>query len=135
MPNYTSKKISFNTAEQFKESFFEPEPATLGYIFLGNHVAWTDEGSPPTTLDTVSNEKSIWDNMFAGKRITGSDVELVLPRVNWTGNTKYRQFDDTIELLTLTSSNTAQNLKQFMLLLQIEMYICVFQIIYQQIQL
>ena len=111
MPNYTSKKISFNTAEQFKESFFEPEPATLGYIFLGNHVAWPDEGSPPTTLDTVSNEKSIWDNMFAGKRITGSDVELVLPRVSWTGNTKYRQFDDTIELSTLTSSNTAQNLK------------------------
>ena len=96
MSNYTSKKISFNTAEQFKESFFEPEPATLGYIFLGNHVAWPDEGSPPTTLDTVSNEKSIWDNMYAGKRITGSDVELVLPRVSWTGNTKYRQFDDTI---------------------------------------
>ena len=106
MSNYTSKKISFNTAEQFKESFFEPEPATLGFIFLGNHVAWPDEGSPPTTLDTVSNEKSIWDNMYAGKRVTGSDVELVLPRVNWTGNTKYRQYDDTTELSTLTSNPT-----------------------------
>jgi hypothetical protein len=111
MSDYTSKKISFNTAEQFKESFFEPEPATLGFVFIGNHIAWPNESSPPTPLDTVSDEKTIWDNMFAGKRITGSDVELVLPRVNWTGNTKYRQFDDTIDLSTLTSSNTAQNLK------------------------
>ena len=111
MSDYTSKKISFNTAEQFKESFFEPEPATLGFVFIGNHIAWPNESSPPTPLDTVSDEKTIWDNMFAGKIITGSDVELVLPRVNWTGNTKYRQFDDTIDLSTLTSSNTAQNLK------------------------
>ena len=110
MSNYTSKKLAFNNAEQFKESFFEPEPATLGYIFLGNHVAWPNEDAPTTAVDTVSNEKSIWDNMFAGKRITGNDVELVIPKVNWTANTKYREYDDTIDLTELLTANTVQNL-------------------------
>jgi hypothetical protein len=110
MSNYTSKKLAFNNAEQFKESFFEPEPATLGYIFLGNHVAWPNEDAPTTAVDTVSNEKSIWDNMFAGKKITGNDVELVIPRVDWVANKKYREYDDTIDLTELITSNTAQNL-------------------------
>ena len=110
MSNYTSKKLAFNNAEQFKESFYEPEPATLGYVFLGNHVAWPNEDAPPTSLDTVSNEKFIWDNMYAGKRITGNDVELVVPRINWTSGTKYREYDDTIELSELITSNTQQNL-------------------------
>ena len=110
MSNYTSKKLAFNNAEQFKESFYEPEPATLGYVFLGNHVAWPNEDAPTTAVDTVSNEKSIWDNMFAGKRITGNDVELVVPKVNWTANTKYREYDDTIDLTELITPNTAQNL-------------------------
>jgi len=110
MSNYTSKKLAFNNAEQFKESFYEPEPATLGYVFLGNHVAWPNEDAPTTAVDTVSNEKFIWDNMYAGKRITGNDVELVIPRVNWTANTKYREYDDTIDLTELITPNTAQNL-------------------------
>lgn len=110
MSNYTSKKLAFNNAEQFKESFYEPEPATLGYVFLGNHIAWPNEDTPTTAVDTVSNEKSIWDNMYAGKRITGNDVELVIPKVNWEANKKYREYDDTIDLTELITSNTAQNL-------------------------
>ena len=111
MSNYTSKKLAFNNAEQFKESFYEPEPTTIGYVFLGNHTAWPNEDAPPIPSDTVSVEKSIWENMYAGKKITGNDVELVIPRINWEANTKHRQYDDTIQLSELVSSNTAQNLK------------------------
>jgi len=111
MSNYTSKKLAFNNAEQFKESFFEPEPTTIGYVFLGKHTAWPNEDVPSTATDTTSNEKAIWDNMFAGKKITGGDVELVAPRVDWTANTKYREFDDIINSEELLTANTAQNLK------------------------
>ena len=104
MSSYTSKKLAFNNAEQFKESFYEPEPATLGYIFLGNHVSWPNEDAPPTTTDTVYNEKTIWENIYAGKRITGNDVELVIPRINWTANTKYQQYDDLALLSTMILS-------------------------------
>lgn len=111
MPSYTSEKLDFHNAEQFKESFFEPEPTTIGYVFIGNHVPYSNEDAPDSITDTVKNEKSVWDNMYAAKRITGNDVELVIPKVTWTGNTKYRQFDDTITLSELLSSNTVQNLK------------------------
>ena len=106
MSAYTSKKLAFNNAEQFKESFYEPEPATLGYIFLANHVAWPNEDAPPETTDTVYNEKTIWENIYAGKRITGNDVELVIPRINWTANSKYQQYDDLALLSTMITSNT-----------------------------
>jgi hypothetical protein len=51
--------------------------------------------------------------MFAAKKVTATDVELVIPRVNWTANTKYRQYDDTIALSDLITGNTIQNLKPF----------------------
>lgn len=108
---YTSKKLSFNNAEQFKESFYEPEPATVGYVFLGNHVPYANESSPNSIVDSVSDEKSVWDNMFAAKRITGNDVELVIPRVDWTSNTKYKQYDDRIAVDDLLIGNTTLNVK------------------------
>jgi hypothetical protein len=102
---YTSKKLSFNNAEQFKESFYEPEPATVGYVFIGNHVPYSNEASIPAIVDSTFDEKATWDNMFAAKKITGNDVELVIPRVNWSSNTKYKQYDDKISLDSLLTSN------------------------------
>lgn len=109
--NYTSKKLSFNNAEQFKESFSEPEPATVGYVFIGNHIPYANESSPDSIVDSTFDAKSVWDNMFAAKRVTGNDVELVAPRVNWTANTKYKQFDDKITLGELLTGNTTLNVK------------------------
>jgi hypothetical protein len=125
MPNYTSEKLAFHNAEQFKESFYEPEPTTIGYVFIGNHIAWSNEDSPDNITDTVKNEKSVWDNIYAAKRVTGNDVELVIPRVNWTGNTRYRQFDDTVQLSELLSANTTQNLKpMYVINTERDVYLC-----------
>ena len=102
---YTSKKLSFNNAEQFKESFYEPEPATVGYIFIGNHVPYANESSPNSIVDSSFDEKSVWDNMFAAKKITGNDVELVVPRINWTSGLRYQQYDDKSSLDSILTAN------------------------------
>ena len=47
MSDYTSEKLAFNNAEQFKEQFYEPTP-DIGYVFLGRHLNWPDEDSPTT---------------------------------------------------------------------------------------
>ena len=101
---YTSKKLSYNSAQQFKESFAEPNPS-IGYLFIGNHLPWTNEDSPDAIQDDVSDEKSIWDKMFAARRITGNDVELVIPRYNWAANTIYRHYDDNVTLENLVTPN------------------------------
>ncbi len=109
MPSIITKKLSFNAAEQFKESFSEETP-TIAYITIGNHIVYANESSPDSIVETVSADKLVWDNMFAGKRITGNDVQLVIPRYNWTANVKYRAFDDTIEFSELFKSNSSQSL-------------------------
>ena len=109
MPSILTKSLSFNAAEQFKESFSEETP-TIAYISIGNHIEYSNESSPDPIVETISTDKLIWDNMFAGKRITGNDVQLVIPRYNWTSNVKYRAFDDTIEFSELFKSNNSQSL-------------------------
>jgi hypothetical protein len=109
MPSYISNKVPFNTAEQFKESFSEFTP-TIGYVFIGNHIPNENDDVVANITESVATDKQVWDNMYAAKKVTGFDVELVIPKVTWTANTKYRQFDDTIDPDDLLSSNTAQNL-------------------------
>ena len=108
--NYTSKKLALNNAERFKSSFSDISPS-IQYIFLGGHVPYANESSPSSIIETISSEKLVWDNMFAAKRVTANDVEHSIPRVNWTANTKYRHYDDTIALTDLITGNVAQNLK------------------------
>jgi hypothetical protein len=108
MSSYTSKKLAFNTAEQFKESFFEFTP-TIGYLFIGNHLPYPNDDVVEPIYDRVADEKSVWDNMYAARKITGNDVELVIPRVNWTTNTIYKNYDDRINLDSLIVSTNVGN--------------------------
>jgi hypothetical protein len=125
MSAYTSKKLAFNNAEQFKESFFELD-STVGYVFIGNHLPWSNEDAPDLIQDNVKDEKVVWDNMFAAKKITGNDVELVIPKIDWETNTKFRQFDDTIEISELVSTNTAQDLyPMYVMNSERNVYLCV----------
>jgi hypothetical protein len=104
-----TQKAAFNQAEQFKESFTETS-GVIGYITIGNSVAYANESSPSSIVDTIQEERNVWNNAFAAKRVTGNDVELVLPRYNWVTGQKYRQFDDTILVDDLVSSNSSQSL-------------------------
>lgn len=98
--DYTSKKLSLHVAEQFNESFSEPEPSSVGYVFIGNHIPYTNEASPDTIFESISSEKQVWDNIFAAKRITGSDTSLVIPIKIWSTDQLFYQFDDQIPILT-----------------------------------
>ena len=109
---YTSKKLRFNNAEQFKEAFSETN-ASVGYVYLSQHLPWEIPSSPDTLTDTTAAEKYIWNNMIAAKKVTGNDVEFVVPRINWEANVTYRQFDDTITLDTLVTSNSLANVYSF----------------------
>jgi len=109
MPTYTSKKLRFHNATQFKESFTETD-ASVGYVFLSRHQYWPNESSPSSISDTAFTEKEIWDHMIAAKKVTASDIELVVSKEEWAANVRYRQYDDLITLEDLLTNNVAQNL-------------------------
>jgi hypothetical protein len=110
MTSVTSKKIAYTSAVQFKESFYEPSPE-VGYVYIGNHLPYANESSPNSIVDSINDEKLTWDNMIAAKKITGNDVELVIPKITWTANTKYKQYDDLVALDSLLTGNTSLNVK------------------------
>ena len=123
MPAYTSKKASYTNAKLFKESFYSGSSPNLGYIFIGKNIPYANESSPDIVFDTVHDEKSFWDNMYAAKRITGSDVQLVAPRINWTANTKYCQYDDTATANTLLST-TSNASPMYVITTDYNVYLC-----------
>lgn len=103
--SYISQKLRHKTAQKYKEAFSSLQAPFISYIFIGNHMPWANDSIANTIIDTVSTEKSLWNNMIAAKKITGNDVELVTERVNWVANTVYQQYDDTIELDDLLYAN------------------------------
>ena len=112
MPSITKKNFGYNNAEMWRNAVYNSSSSDpILYVFIGNHVPYANESSPDSLVDTISTEKDIWDNIYAAKKVTANDIELVIPKVTWTGNTKYRNYDDTIDTNTLLTANTTQNLK------------------------
>ena len=109
----TTRKLSYNSAKLWRDSLRTASANTspLVYVSIGQSTNYANEASPNPIVDTISSEVDTWDNIFAAKKVTGNDVELVIPRINWTANTKYRQYDDTANLVQLISTNAALNLK------------------------
>ena len=77
------------------------------YLFIGKSTPWTDttgnsllapatELAPSTALDTLEEERRVWDEMLGLKKITDLSTSLVIPRSDWdgTGKTVYRVYDD-----------------------------------------
>ena len=107
---YTSKLQSLRSAEQYVDGFSGTSPE-IQYIFIGNSIAYSNEASPPQIVESISENTNVDDSIIAGKRVLASDVNLVIPRVNWTADTKYRQFDDRVSIDDSISGVDSQNLK------------------------
>lgn len=99
--NYISKKLSLFLTEQFTESFYEPEPTSIGYVFIGKHDSYTPTDSPEQIQETSKTELQLWRNMIAAKKITGADINPVIRSRVWTS----RRFDQYDDERLLTSSN------------------------------
>ena len=84
------------------------------YLFVGKTTPWTAEDwpgntdafnslldpsqelSPKPALDTLNEERRVWDEMIGLKKINGLSASLVVPRSDWdgTGKTVYKIYDD-----------------------------------------
>jgi len=63
------------------------------YYFIGKVVDWSDPTTPPTPNETGIDENDTRNRIINVKKITTSDVSLVIPRKNWATGTIYDQFD------------------------------------------
>lgn len=121
----TSLKLSQDTAFRFLEDFSSKDHSVIKYVFLGNSIPYANSDTTiPDLLDNSYTEKTVWDNIFYAKRVTGNDVELAIPMIRWTGNTKYRQYDDRALLSDLVSSNDINVKPMYVMTSDYNIYIC-----------
>lgn len=64
------------------------------FYFLGKALDWDDPENPPLPVDDFSYELKTRNEIILVKEITPTDVAFVVPRINWTINTVYDQYDD-----------------------------------------
>ena len=101
MPAIITNKFRIHNQEQFVESFSEASP-NVYYMGIGRPQAWATstrgdsrtqyegtDASPLTPIDSVSQEYHVFDDLLAAKKVTSSDVSVVIPRRNWTTGTVY----------------------------------------------
>ena len=123
MPAIITNKFRVHNSEQFRESFSEAAPNTY-YLSIGRPQAFTthtrgdsrteNEGtdsSPITPTDTENTQNFTFDDMLAAKKISSSNVSIVIPRRNWTTGTVYDYYrHDYGDYLTgTTNSNNANS--------------------------
>jgi len=97
MPNYSnvSYTLGYEKAFIFYDSFVTTaNGASVGYIMLGKPEAWAN-GDNAIAIDDTEVSRFVTHNDFiGGKKITGNDIFLVIPRRNWAANIVYTQYDD-----------------------------------------
>lgn len=92
--------------KQFAESLqdaLNPNSEDNYFLFFGKSTAWSDENTPPTVVDSVSEHFSALRNGLFAIRIDARNSMLVVPRVNWTRQTRYDEYDDSVDLHDVSS--------------------------------
>jgi hypothetical protein len=90
-----SRRLGYERAFTFFDSFVTTaNDAAVGYIMLGRSLPWDANDTAPAIYDTENTLFDTYNNFLGGKRITGNDIYLVVPRRNWVANTVWTQYDD-----------------------------------------
>lgn len=99
MPNNITKNTKVFNAEQFIESVSELENNNI-YMFVGHAQPRTDESVIENITLLQGEEFSAFYNMVAAKKIQGTDMCQVVPRINWRPDQVYDFYDDRDENLS-----------------------------------
>ena len=101
------------------------------YSFIGLPNA-TDlqsdwDNSPPAPIDNFDNENEIWETVVGLKKITNSDIKLVVPKITWkSGNTydMYRHDYSTSNTAKVSGATNLYNSFYFVMNSDYRVYIC-----------
>jgi len=91
--NLVTNYLNLHNAKQFRESISETANS-IYYVFAGRHTPYVggDETIPDlvNTNDTVNIDP--YKLMVFGKKVSNSDVKVMIPRYNWVSNTVYTAY-------------------------------------------
>jgi hypothetical protein len=80
-------------AKKFVEGISETILSTNNlFLWIGKSTPWSNDSNPDQPNDTVQGRILSWADMLAIKKVSPADVNLVVPRNNWTSSTVYSQY-------------------------------------------
>lgn len=82
-----------HNAEQFRLAPSRATGNTSLYLAFGKVDSWANDLIPDIANTSVATQNGIWYNMIGGKRIFSGDMVHVVPRYDWSANTKYIAYD------------------------------------------
>ena len=104
MPAIITNKFRIHNQEQFVESFTETAK-NIYYLGIGRPQAFTtytrgdlrtdnsgSDSAPLTPVDSIGDEFYTFDDLLAAKKVTSSDISIVIPRRNWATGTVYDHY-------------------------------------------
>lgn len=68
------------------------------YVGISRPVEWPDANVIPQPIETTNAFNDIFRTLIALKKVTASDTNLVIPRVDWANNTVYDEYTEDTEL-------------------------------------
>ena len=85
-----TSKFRLDSTNKFVESLSDNQ----FYMALGRPNAWTDDSVPTTPYENDYTSHTLWENMFAMKRIDATDIVHCATRRLWVSGTTYIEYDD-----------------------------------------
>ena len=85
-----TSKFRLDTTDKFVASL----ATNQFYMALGRPNAWADDTSPTTPYENDYTSNTLWENMFAMKRVDATDIIHSSTRNLWVSGTTYIEYDD-----------------------------------------
>ena len=85
-----TSRFRLDTTDKFLASL----ASNTFYMALGRPNAWTDDTVPTTPYENDYTSNTLWENMFAMKKIASTDIIHCAPRNLWVSGTTYTEYDD-----------------------------------------
>jgi hypothetical protein len=114
MSSIINKDFSITNAKNFEQmvSF----PLANVYVMIGRSIPWSntsnseilDDITVPEPYDTTDYKNRMSRDGILMKKVTGNDLQLVVPRVDWVANTVYVPYEETTNLFSMSISTVIE---------------------------
>lgn len=97
MKSILTVKDKVSLAEAIKKDWVSSNT----YLGIGHVRDWSNNDvTIPDATNSTDSINSMFDSLVAMKKITGNDLWLVIPRIDWEANTIYRDYDNQIDMFS-----------------------------------
>jgi len=106
MKSKITKDFGIALAESFEAAI--SNGTDFLYAMMGRPSTWPTE-TVESPYDTTKYKNDAFKNGILLKKVTGSDVQPVVPRIDWTSGTYYAEYTETANIFATSSETTVQN--------------------------